>query len=236
MSDTRQSEAKATRRAARTPRPRLLPLALALLAVCASASCRSGSGANDNAPEGIIVVNAPASGVVKRVLVGEGVEVQKGAGVVEIAVATQAQQAAQGQPTQDPVARAAMHYTSVQSEIEAARAEVVHAEVEVQRLTPLVAAGQASQGELDGARATYEHAQQRLQALQTAAQSAQSGIVAARQQQMNGATSPATSATPAEQTVYARATSAGHVAVINVRVGERVTEGQPLATLRAGGE
>jgi multidrug resistance efflux pump len=213
-----------------------LPLALALLGVCASASCRSGSGANDNAPEGIIVVNAPASGVVKRVLVGEGVEVEKGAGVVEIAVATPQQATAQTQPTQDPVARAAQNLGSAQSGIEAARADVVRAEVEVHRLEPLVAAGQASQGELDGARAVYDRAQQRFQSAQTAAQSAQSGLIAARQQQMNGATSPATSATPAEQTVYARATSAGQVAVINVRVGERVTEGQPLATLRAGGE
>ena len=215
--------------------PRLLSLALSLLAVCTSASCRSGSSSNDNAPEGVVVVNAPASGVVKRVLVGEGVEVQQGAGVIEIAVAAPQQQA-QVQPTQDPVARAAMQYDSVKTQIEADRAKVVQAEVEVHRLEPLVASGQASQGELDGARAVYEHAQQEFQKAQAAAQSAQSGIVAARQQQLGGANGVATSATPAEQTIYARATSAGRVAVINVRVGERVTEGQPLATLRAGGE
>jgi len=225
---------KETRRAARTPWPLLLPLAL--LAVCASASCRSGSGANDNAAEGIVVVNAPAAGVVKRVLVGEGVQVQQGAGIVEIAVATPQQQSAQTQPTQDPVARAAQNYGAAQNSIEAARAEVVRAEVEVRRLEPLVAAGQASQGELDGARAVYDRAQQRFQSAQNAAQSAQSGLIAARQQQLSGTSGPSTSATPAEQTVYARATSAGRVAVINVRVGERVTEGQPLATLRAGGE
>jgi multidrug resistance efflux pump len=217
--------------------PRLLSLALAMFAVCASASCRSGSGANDNnnVAEGIIVVNAPASGVVKRVLVGEGVEVQQGAGVVEITVATP-QQRAQAQPSQDPVARAAQNYGAAQNNIEAARAEVVRAEVEVHRLEPLVAAGQASQGELDGARAVYERAQQKLQSAQNAAQSAQSGIITARQQQLNGTNGLAPAATPAEQTIYARATSAGRVAVINVRVGERVTEGQPLATLRAGGE
>jgi multidrug resistance efflux pump len=214
-----------------------LSLALALLAACASASCRSGSGANDNnnnVAEGVVVVNAPATGVVKRVLVGEGVEVQQGAGIVEIAVATPRQ--AQAEPTQDPVARAAQNYGAAQNGIEAARAEVVRAEVEVQRLTPLVASGQASQGELDGARAVYERAQQRLQSAQNSAQSAQSGLIAARQQQLGGANGLGTSATPAEQTIYARATSAGRVAVINVRVGERVNEGQPLATLRAGGE
>lgn len=233
----RRDSAKDARRAARhyASWPRLLSLSLALLAFGASVSCRSGSSSDDNAPEGIVVVNAPASGVVKRVLVGEGVEVQQGAGVVEIAVATPQQQA-QAQPTQDPVARAATQYESVKTQIEADRAKVVQAEVEVHRLEPLVASGQASQGELDGARAVYEHAQQEFQKAQAAAQSAQSGIVAARQQQLNGANGLATSATPAEQTVYARATSAGRVAVINVRVGERVTEGQPLATLRAGGE
>lgn len=235
MNDSIRRATKETRRATRTSWPLLLPLAL--LAVCASASCRSGSGANDNVAEGIVVVNAPAAGVVKRVLVGEGVQVQQGAGIVEIAVATPQQQAAQTQPTQDPVARAAQNYGAAQNSIEAARTEVVRAEVEVRRLEPLVAAGQASQGELDGARAVYDRAQQRFQSAQNAAQSAQSGLIAARQQQMNGTTSaPSTSATPAEQTVYARATSAGRVAVINVRVGERVTEGQPLATLRAGGE
>src|SRR5947207_796923 len=120
---------------------RRLMLALALLVVCASASCRSGAG---NESSGIIVVNAPAAGVVKRVLVSEGVMVQEGAGVVEIAVATQAQ-AAQAGPSQDPVARAAQNVGAAQSGIESARAEVVRAEVEVHRLEPLVASGQASQ-------------------------------------------------------------------------------------------
>jgi multidrug resistance efflux pump len=119
--------------------------------------------------------------------------------------------------------------TTAQSEIEAARAEVVRTQVEVQRLTPLVSAGQASQGELDGANALYNRAQQRLQRAQESAQGAQSGLIAARQQ---GSTS-ATQAVPAERIVAARATSAGTVSVISARVGDRVTMGQPLATLRA---
>jgi multidrug efflux pump subunit AcrA (membrane-fusion protein) len=39
--------------------------------------------------------------------------------------------------------------------------------------------------------------------------------------------------TPSEQVVYATASSAGTVSVVSVRVGARVTAGQPLATLRA---
>jgi multidrug resistance efflux pump len=131
------------------------------------------------------------------------------------------------------VARAAKNIGASQNEIDAARAEVVRAEVEVNRLAPLVAAGQASQGELDGARATYDRAEQRLQHAQSAAQTAQTGLVAARQQQLNGRAAPAV---PSEQTVVARATSAGRVAVVSVREGDVVTLGQPLATLRAGSQ
>jgi len=214
-----------------TKRRRALSVALALVA-CAAASCRSGAG--DEAG-GIVVVNAPASGVVRRVLVSEGATVNEGAGVVEIVVRMQPQ-STQAPPSQDPVVRAAQTLGAAQSEIEAARAEVVRAEVEVHRLEPLVASGQSSQGELDGARATYERAQQRFQRAQTAAESAQSGLVAARQQQLGGTKAPATSPTPTEQTVVARASVAGRVSVLNVRVGETVTAGQPLATLRAGGE
>jgi len=207
-------------------------LALALLLVCVSAACRSGGAGAGDESVGIVVVNAPSAGVVRRVLVSEGAAVNEGAGIIEIAVRTQPQGALVS-PTEDPVARAAKNIGTAQNETESARAEVVRAEVEVQRLAPLVAAGQASQGELDGARAVYERAEQRLQRAQASAQSAQSGLVAARQQQLNGTTARSV---PAEQTVVARATSAGRVAVVNVREGDVVTLGQPLATLRAGGQ
>ena len=207
-------------------------LALALLLVCVSAACRSGGAGAGDESVSIVVVNAPSAGVVRRVLVSEGAAVNEGAGIIEIAVRTQPQGALVS-PTEDPVARAAKNIGSAQNEIEAARAEVVRAEVEVHRLEPLVASGQAAQGELDGARAVYERAQQRFQRAQSSAQSAQSGLVAARQQQINGTSAHAA---PAEQTVVARATSAGRVAVVSVREGDVVTAGQPLATLRAGGQ
>ncbi|MDT7543655.1 MAG: hypothetical protein QOE33_3559 [Acidobacteriota bacterium] len=199
-----------------------------LLIVCPALLCAVGCrsrAANDSA--GVIVVNAPASGEVRRVLVGEGARVGEGATIVEIAVRDESA-IAQTQPTDDPQARAARSVTTAQTEIEAARAEVVRTQVEVQRLAPLVSAGQASQGELDGANALYNRAQQRLQRAQESAQGAQSGLIAARQP---GATS-ATQVIPAERIVAARATSAGTVSVVSARVGERVTMGQPLATLR----
>ena len=206
-------------------------LALAALLLCgpvASTACSSSDGGGVGETAGVVVVNAPAAGEVRRVLVSEGVRLRKGDAVVEIVV--RAEPAAAPTPRgEDPVAAAGRNIASAQAEIEAARAEVIRAEVEVSRLTPLVAAGQASQGELDGARATYERAQQRLQRAQSAAQGAQAGLVAARQP--NRATAPPPA--PSEKVLYATATSDGTVSAVSVRPGARVTAGQPLATLRA---
>lgn len=197
-------------------------------ALVALALITTGCGGTHDANEGtgIIVVNAPAAGVVRRVLVREGAAVNEGEALVEIVVPVEGRPA-QAAPTEDPQARAARGVTAAQTEVETARAEVVRTEVEVGRLTPLVSAGQATQGELDGARAQYERAQQRLRQAQDAARNAQTGLVVARQQPAN-APPP-----PAEQIVAARATSAGTVSAISARVGDRVTLGQPLATLRA---
>ena len=205
--------------------------ALLLLMLVFSSACQS-KVSGDNSERGIIVVSAPVTGEVRRVLVREGMPVNEGAPLVEIAVRTEAQSVPQSQ-AEDPVARAGRNIQTAQTEIDAARAEVVRTEVEVQRLTTLVASGDAPQAQLDGARAEYERAQQRLQRAQAAAQEAQSGLVVARQQSRN--TSTAT-AQPAEQIISARASSSGTVSAISAKVGERVTAGQPLATLRADQE
>jgi multidrug resistance efflux pump len=195
----------------------------------ASSACGSREGGDKGETAGVVIVNAPAAGEVRRVLVSEGVRLKKGDAVAEIVV--RAETAAAPTPrSEDPVAAAGRNIASAQAEIEAARAEVVRAEVDVSRLTPLVASGQASQGELDGARATYERAQQRLQRAQTASQGAQAGLVAARQPNRSVAPPPA----PSEKVVYATATSDGTVSAVSVRAGARVNAGQPLATLRAG--
>ncbi|MGH9943483.1 MAG: hypothetical protein ACRD9R_14155 [Pyrinomonadaceae bacterium] len=197
-----------------------------------SSACQSkGEGDQSSAARGVIVVNAPAAGEVRRVLVSEGMTINEGAPVVEIAVRTEAQGAVAQATAEDPRVRAGRIVTAAQGEIEAARSEVVRTEVEVQRLTPLVASGGATQGQLDGARAEYERAQQRLQRGQTAAQEAQSGLVAARQPARNPP--PAGGALPAERIVTATAPSAGTVSAVSARAGQRVTAGQPLATLRA---
>lgn len=200
-----------------------------------SAACGGGgasNGAGVAGARGVIVVSAPQAGEVRRVLAREGLQVAAGDPLVEIAVGAEGQATPRATP-QDPVARAGQVVRSSSAEVEAARAEVVRTEVEVQRLTPLVATGQATQGELDGARSLYERAQQRLRQAQAAEQNAQGGLVAARRGSQAGAgSSQAASAQPQEQLVVVRASSAATVAAVSARAGERVTQGQPLATLR----
>lgn len=214
-------------------RASLAALPLLLSAGLASSACGGGSigpvGGGDAA--GVVVVNAPAAGEVRRVVAREGMVVNAGAPLFEIAVRDESQKGAAPQPkAEDPFARAARNVEAAQSEIEAARGAVVRAEVEVSRLAPLVAAGEAPQGQLDGARADYERAQQRLRAAQSGAHSAQAGLVTARQQQQQQHSFPPA---PAERLVSASASSGGTVTALSVREGDRVRAGQPLATLRA---
>lgn len=203
-------------------------VALALLSLLAS--CRPSQTSDENQQYGVIVINAPAAGEVRRIMVSEGAQVSEGAPIVEIAVQEQTQTTTPT-PGESAESQAVRSVKSSEAEIEAARTEVVKHEAEVQRLTPLVASGEASASQFDGERALYERAQQRLQKAKDAEQQSQVELRVARQpgaQQSAGGQSA-----PREQIVVARATSPGRVAVISARVGERVTSGQPLATLRA---
>ena len=206
--------------------------ALALLMISAM-GCRSGGETAGGDGRGIIVVNAPATGEVRRILVSEGVSVGANAPIIEIAVKTEAPVAT---PTagESAEARAARTLKAADAEIEAARAEAVRHDAEVQRLTPLVASGEASAAQLEGERSLFVQAEQRLQKAQDAKRNAEGGLLAARQPGQNqGGTSPVAPSAPSERIVAATTSSAGTVSVINARVGERVKEGQPLATLRA---
>ena len=217
---------------ARLPERIAAPVAVVLLVLIATATaCQSSGRGDEGAARGVVIVNAPATGEVRRVLVREGTSVEAGAPIVEIAVRVESPAVAPTAGAADSQARARENIGAAQTGIEKARAEAVRTEVEVQRLTPLAASGDVPQAQLDGARAEYERAQQRLQQAINGAQEAQSGLIAARQQAQNA--TPAR-AHPSERIVAASATSAGTVSVINARTGERVTAGQPLATLRAG--
>jgi multidrug resistance efflux pump len=205
-------------------------IALAFVMIGATGCSRSSSETTTSDSRGIIVVNAPATGEVRRILVSEGVSVSAGAPIVEIAVQMEAPMATPS-PGESAEARAARNFKSADAEIEAARAEAVRHDAEVQRLTPLVASGEASAAQLEGERALFEQAERRLQQAQEAKRNAEGGLLAARQPGQNQGS--ATASMPREKLVSATASSAGTVSVINARVGERVKEGQPLATLRA---
>ncbi|HMF57584.1 MAG TPA: hypothetical protein VK619_14675 [Pyrinomonadaceae bacterium] len=202
-----------------------LSLALATLLVCSS--CRSTASDNSG---GVIVVNSPATGEVRRILVVEGANVDAGTPIVEIAIQSEAPAVA-ATPGESAESRASRTLAASNAEIDAARSEVVRHESEVQRLTPLVASGEASRAQLDGEQALYDRAQQRLQKAEAAAREAQSGLIAARQPGVNQQNAQA--AAPTVKSVNATASSAGTVRVISARVGQHVTVGQPLATIRA---
>lgn len=205
---------------------------LALAALVASSACQSGGSSNSEA-RGVIIVNAPVAGEVRRVLAREGMTVNEGAPIVEIAVQNETQVPTPG-PGENAETRAVRSFKAADAEIEAARAEAVRHEAEVQRLTPLVANGEASPAQLEGERALYERAQQRLQQAQASKRRAESGLLASRQPGQNqGSTTTTTAPAPREQIITANATSAGTVSAIAARVGEKVKSGQPLATIRA---
>jgi multidrug resistance efflux pump len=205
---------------------------LAFSFLIAGTSCTRTQTDSAEQSYGVVVVNAPAAGVVRRVLVSEGAQVNADTPIVEITVQEQ-MPAAEATPGESAESQAVRRVRASSAEIDAARAEVVRHEAEVLRLTPLVASGEINQAQLDGERALYEQAQRRLQNAQEAEKQAQTGLLAARQP---GASQTSTATQPTvlrEQTVVAKTSSAGTVSVISVRPGERVTSGQPLATLRS---
>jgi biotin carboxyl carrier protein len=205
----------------------LLCAAVAVTSACGSGG--GGGGGGEGPASGVVVVNAPAAGVVRRVIAREGMAVTEGAPIVEIAVVTEGP-APTPSPGESAEARAAGSFKAADAEIEAARAEVVRHDAEVRRLTPLVASGEAPQAQLDGERALYERAQQRLRQAEDAKQQAEGQLRAARSQPRTTAAAPPV---PREQLMSAVASSAGTVSVVSVREGDRVKAGQPVATLRA---
>lgn len=208
-------------------KPNRTVVSVSLLPFLLATACQStNQNANNNA--NIVVVNAPAAGQVKRILVADGVHVDRGTPLVEIAVQSEPVKVA-GPAGAGAETRAAQSYQAADAEIEAARAEVVRHEAEVGRLTPLVNSGEASPGQLDGERALYEQAQRRLTQAQQAKRNAEGALLAARQPNQSRETS---APTPREQIVSAVAAAPGNIAVVNVRVGELVKLGQPLATIR----
>jgi multidrug efflux pump subunit AcrA (membrane-fusion protein) len=203
---------------------------LGLLSLCvlvaAVSACRSSE--SGERPRGLVVINATATGIVRRVLASEGAAVNENAVILEIAVQPEAPVTQQPQ-ADDSQARAQAANAVAQRDIKADEAEVQRAAVEVQRITPLVASGSASQAELDAARAQYQQAQEKLQRAKDTAQSAQRNLIA-----QQGRAQTQQPQKPSEQIISVRVPSSGVVRVISVRAGQRITEGQPIATIASG--
>jgi multidrug efflux pump subunit AcrA (membrane-fusion protein) len=172
---------------------------------------------------GIIVINSPASGEVRRILVSEGSAVSAGTPIIEIAVQEESQTP---QPEEDAGIRARNSYRAAQSQVTSAQADAERAAVEVQRVRGLVSGGNAPQSQLDAAQAEYQRAQVRLQAAQSSVQSAQTGIVI-----QEGKTDSPNPAVVPEKIVRATSTSAGILRVLNAKPGQHVSVGQPIATV-----
>ncbi|MEO6392666.1 MAG: hypothetical protein ABIP75_12530 [Pyrinomonadaceae bacterium] len=204
---------------------------LILVGVCGSAlivsTCRSTPADSQTSSRDSVSVTVPSAGKVSRLLVSEGVRVNAGAPVLELISDSVGDSTPT--PSNNPEPHAVVNVESADREVDAARGEVVRNEANVQRLTPLVAGGQASQAELDGARAQYDQSQQRLQRAQEAAQSARTSLNQARQP---GSNTSMPAPTVGFNTISVRAPAAGTVSTIGARVGDRVVAGQTVATIR----
>lgn len=199
---------------------------LILLFICAGltavGACRSSNG-NENTAN-LFVVNAPATGEIRRVLVSEGTEIAENAAILEIAVASNAPVST----GEDSLEMARQDSQNTQAEIKAAEAELERAAVEVQRVEPLVASNSAPAAQLDAARAQYQTAQEKLESARKRGQTSQTNL-AVRQ---GGILASATQAAN-EKIIAVRAPAAGDVRVISASVGQTVKAGQPIAAIAA---
>ncbi|HEX8368267.1 MAG TPA: hypothetical protein VF604_06970 [Pyrinomonadaceae bacterium] len=196
---------------------RYFGLFLIFAAVFAAGACRSQTGGT---PEGLVIINAPVTGKVRRVLVSEGANVQEKTSLIEITVVSNVTRPAGDENRQVPPAR------NTQGEIRVAEEDLQQASVELQRIEPLVASGNAPQAHLDAARAQYQQAQERLDQLRRQAQSLPPNLTT-RQENASQQTSDAAK----ENIVAVPAPVAGNVRVISVRIGQSVKAGEPVATI-----
>jgi multidrug resistance efflux pump len=182
-------------------------LALVAIGLAFIAACHSSEN-----PKADVVVNAPASGIVRSILVGDGAAIEKDAAIIEIAVTSQ-NSASQNEQSDKAAALA-------RSDEIAAEAEAKRTTAELHRIEPLVKRGLASQSELDKARAQDQDSQTRL---------------ARARERVNSAGQQANqrSGVHNEEIVAVRAPATGRIREINVLAGQQVTAGQPLVRLSA---
>jgi multidrug resistance efflux pump len=195
-----------------------------MLALLASASSVATACRSSQSPQADVAVNAPATGVVRSVLVGDGAAIEKDAAIIEIAVASQpAGDQASSQQKDKTAQQTSAASVAARNNVVAAEGEANRTLVELQRTEPLVKRGLASQAELDKARAQSQDAQARLERARERAKS----VEQQRVEQQRG--EPSAPGAPNEEIVAVRAPIAGKIHQINVQAGQQVTAGQTLA-------
>lgn len=194
-----------------------------VLALLAGASFVATACRSAQSPQADVAVNAPATGIVRSVLVGDGSAIEKDAAIIEIAVASQPAGDQASNKQKDKTVQQTAAATAARKNVAAAEGEANRTLVELQRIEPLVKRGLASRAELDKARAQNQDAQARLERARERANSVEQQRVA----QQHGEQSP--SGTPGEEIVAVRAPISGKIHQINVQAGQQVTAGQTLA-------
>lgn len=188
-------------------------LALAISAVTLTA-CRSAT----NDPVNDVVVNSPADGVIRRVLVSEGAAVDKDAAIIEIAVETKN---VSGSQTTGANAEHARALRNAQADLASAEGDATRTNQELKRIEPLVGRGLASKAEMDKARSQSQDAQERVRLARERVKAAEDILK-----------KPAEPALK-EELIAVRVPAAGTVRALRVQAGASVKTGQPLATINA---
>ncbi len=202
-----------------TSKHRLPALLFIFFGLTATEACRLSSS-DDNAAN-LFVVNAPATGKIRRVLVSEGTEVAEN---VEIVVASNAPIST----GENQFEKARQDLQNTRTEVKVAEAALESASIEVQRVEPLVASNSAPPAQLDAARAQYQTAQEKLEAARRRGQTSQTNLAVRESSNFIPANQTAN-----ENIVTVRASIAGNVRVISASVGQIVKVGQPVAAIAA---
>ena len=191
-----------------------------IFAIVFAAACQPEKTADSSAD--LVIVKAPADGIISKIVVGEGAEVGENAGIAEIEVTEETSAA----PPPENLNEQETAVQNAQKEIENAQKEVEQASVEMQRVEPLAASDSIPQAQLDAARADFQRAREKLQAAREREKNRETQMLVNRSRE-----------TAADKTirqtkiVVARVPVGGKLKVLNARIGQKVRMGQPLATV-----
>src|SRR5215831_1390218 len=180
---------------------------LAALSLILFTGCRHAAPQQEES----IVVNAPATGVVRAVLVEEGQGVDKDAVIIQIGVPAE-----QGPTTPVNTREQKREANAARLALTAAEDVATRTASDIARIEPLVKRGLASQQELDKARMQAQDAQEQLRIAR---------------EKLNIAESKRSQATPdqsKEQILSVRAPAKGNVE-LSVQAGQHVASGEAVA-------